>query len=146
MSESILRKASDLYDELVLQKKEQADVALKQAEESKKILALSDELKEVNEKLNVKAKRLAVYENIEECEKVNKAEAKRLEALGATIQGENAALSDARKKLQKDIVEKQLAVDTDKEKCQSERAALKKTQAELKVKQDKVDKFLAQVK
>ena len=144
--ENIIKKNDELYQELIKVKKDQAAVALDQSEQARGLEMVGNSLKELREQLDTKAQRLAVYENIEACEKANKAEAERLSVESDRITAENQALADARVKLQKEIKDKLAQVNSAKESYEAELAAVKKTQAELKEKQAKVDKFLAQVK
>jgi len=144
--ENVIKKNDELYQELIKVKKDQAAVALDQSEQARGLEMVGNSLKELREQLDTKAQRLAVYENIEACEKANKAEAERLSVESDRITAENQALADARVKLQKEIKDKLAQVNSAKESYEAELAAVKKTQAELKEKQAKVDKFLAQVK
>lgn len=144
--EDVLKACNRLYDELEKEKKASAELALNQAAISEQQQAKEKELKDLAAELKTKAERLKVYEDIEACEKANADESRRLKDEAANIEKENAALADARVKFQKEAKAQQLEIDKAKEQYEGERAALKKTQAELAEKQKKVDKFLAQVK
>ena len=144
--EDVLKKCNELYDELIKEKKDVADVRFQQGETAAKLSEQEREQTEEAAKLKSRGEILKVYEDVEACEKANKTEELRLKAESDRIAKENYALNEARLKLQREIKDKELVVATAKERYEAELAAVKKTQAELKVKQDKVDKFLAQVK
>ena len=143
---NVLKKCNELYDELIKEKQEVAEVRLQQAEAAAKLSEISEAQKKEAARLKARGEILKVYEDVEACEKANKVEELRLKDESDRVTKENYALSEARTKLQHEIKDKEVAVASAKERYEAEIVAVKKTQAELKVKQDKVDKFLAQVK
>lgn len=143
--ENVIKKNSELYDELLAVKKSQDETALKLGEDAKALESVGIFQKEEGLRLKTKAQRLKVYEDIETFEKANEARAKELSAESDRITDENTALTEARVKLQKEIADEKLTISSAKEECEALRVSLKKTQEELKEKQAKVDKFLAQV-
>jgi len=144
--EDVLRKCNEMYDELVKEKQEVAAVRLQQGEAAKGLETVGNSLKQMDADLKEKAERFKVYEDIEHCEKANKAEMVKIEQASAVLQKAQSQLAEAQKEWAKQLASQKLEVGQAKEAYENELKAVKKTQAELKVKQDKVDKFLAQVK
>jgi chromosome segregation ATPase len=144
--EDVIQKCHALYDELVKEKAQVAAIRIQQADEARSLQEKAAALATLAGELKTKANRLKVYEQIEACEKANKDEATRLKGISEAVAKDVAALVVSSESTYKAINEKQREVDAAKERYENELAAVKKTQAELKEKQTKVDKFLAQVK
>ena len=144
--EAALKKCNELYDELIKEKKLTTKVRFEQAEQSSKLNDLDATLKKVDVALKVKYDRLKVYEDVETCEKANKVEARRLSDESDRLAGESKVLRESRVSFQQEVTKKNIEIKVAREGYEVDVKAIKKTQAELKEKQAKVDKFLSQVK